>query len=318
MPVSLKEDSQTISFKDPYLKDDSLHIGLEFKLETATKDKNDNVATHHVNVIVKRVQRAMIFQGGVALGAYEAGVFHALVKKLSEQDEDESREGFEKQKRPLFDIVAGTSIGGMNAAVVLGSIRRGYSWQESAQKVIKFWRDQEYPWPIAAEFLDINPMCHLWWDITHNTSKALKRSAIELMELYSQEFKKWYGDGYSNWSLVEPNFYKDSFIDGWYVPATAEAARRYYSAKQIVLTGAPNVASGWPPWSILGKFFDLTQPDVLLNFLPRPDNKHFVLFSLKKSLERYVDFPIERKEGLPRFILVTVDVQTGDAVTFDS
>jgi NTE family protein len=91
------------------------------------------------------VQRAVIFQGGVTLGAYEAGVFHALVKKLSKQDQDESRESFERQKRPLFDIVAGTSIGGMNAAVVLGSIRRGDSWEDAAQNVIKFWKDQEYP-----------------------------------------------------------------------------------------------------------------------------------------------------------------------------
>jgi hypothetical protein len=30
------------------------------------------------------------------------------------------------------------------------------------------------------------------------------------------------------------------------------------------------------------------------------------------------DFPIKTIEGQPRFLLVTVDVQTGDAVTFDS
>jgi NTE family protein len=313
MPVTdLKEDPQTISFKAPYLKDDTLYSGLEFKLETATKDKNDNVITHQVTVIVKRVQRAMIFQGGVALGAYEAGVFHALVKKLSEQDKDKGL-----QKRPLFDIIAGTSIGGMNAAVVLGSIRRGDGWQDAAEKVEEFWKDQEYPWPIAADFLNMNPMYRLWWDTMHNTSKALKRSTIQLLKLYSQNMK-WYGNGFANWSLVEPNFWKDSFIDGWYIPGTAEAARRYYSAKQIVVTGAPHAASGWWPWSILGKFFDWTQPDLLENFLPRPDNKHFVLFSLKKTLEHYVDFPIKRNEGQPRFLLVTVDVHTGDAVTFDS
>jgi predicted acylesterase/phospholipase RssA len=178
-------------------------MGLEFKLETAAKDKNDNVAPQRVNVIVKRVQRAVIFRGGVALGAYEAGVFHALVKKLSKQDQDESGEGFERQKRPLFDIVAGTSIGGMNAAVVLGSIRKGDSWEDTGQNVIKFWKDQEYPWSILAEFLDMNPIYRLWWDTMHNTSKALKRSAIELLKLYSQNMK-WYGDGFANWSLVEP------------------------------------------------------------------------------------------------------------------
>jgi NTE family protein len=342
IPIAIDDvkDKSNFSFIAPYVEDNDLdnnadttnsttytntaippaYTKLSFQLTIADNDDKTKDPLYNVDVIVKRVQRAIIFQGGVALGAYEAGVFHALVKKLSEQDEEKGRRGIGKQKRPLFDIVAGTSIGGMNAAVVISSIRRGDSWQDSAQKVIKFWRDQEYPWPIAAEFLDMNPIYRLWWDFAHNTSIALKRSAILLSELYSQSFKKWYGsDGFANWSLVEPDFLMDSFIDGWYIPATAEAARRYYSAKQIVLTGgAPNVASGLPPWSILGKFFDLTQPDLLENSLPRPDNKHFVLFSLKKTLKRFVDFPIKIDEGQPRFLLVTVDVQTGDAVTFDS
>ena len=120
----------------------------------------------------------------------------------------------------------------------------------------------------------------------------------------------------SNWSFVDPTFWKDYLIDGWDIPATAESARRYYSAKQFLRTlGAPNVASGIPPWSIFGKFFDFFDQS---NYIPRPDNKHFVLFSLKKTLERFAHFPIKTKEGQPRFLLVTVDVKTGDAVTFDS
>ena len=56
------------------------------------------------------------------------------------------------------------------------------------------------------------------------------------------------------------------------------------------------------------------------NWRPRPDNKHFVLFSLKRTLERFAHFPIKTsvKEKQPRLLLVTVDVKTGDAVTFDS
>ena len=54
--------------------------------------------------------------------------------------------------------------------------------------------------------------------------------------------------------------------------------------------------------------------------MPRSDNKHIFQFSLKKTLGRFADFPIktsfEKKE--PRLLLVTVDVKTGDAVTFDS
>ena len=49
----------------------------------------------------------MIFHGGVALGAYEAGVYKAIVEKLTKEDEDRERKGL-VGKRPLFDIVAGT------------------------------------------------------------------------------------------------------------------------------------------------------------------------------------------------------------------
>ena len=51
---------------------------------------------------ILQTQRALVFQGGGALGAYNAGVFKALFEKIGH------KEG--------FDIVAGTSSGGMNGA----------------------------------------------------------------------------------------------------------------------------------------------------------------------------------------------------------
>lgn len=50
--------------------------------------------------------RALVLQGGGALGAYEAGVLKVLCKKLHEEDKENKRED-----SLLFDIVAGTSIG---------------------------------------------------------------------------------------------------------------------------------------------------------------------------------------------------------------
>src|SRR6185312_16527457 len=104
---------------------------------------------------------------------------------------------------------------------------------------------------------------------------------------------------------------------GWYVPATSEAARRYYSARQFHMWGAPSVATGIVPWSLYGKFFDWTEQS---NHLPRPDNKHVAFLSLKKTLEQFVTTPIatEDRQREPRLILVAVDVKTGDTVTFDS
>src|SRR5690242_18660988 len=64
----IKENDQIISFKAPYVSSDDLNTNLEFELRTGT-NKNDDVTAHNVNVTVKRVQRVMVFQGGVALGA---------------------------------------------------------------------------------------------------------------------------------------------------------------------------------------------------------------------------------------------------------
>ena len=93
----------------------------------------------------------MIFQGGVALGAYEAGVFQAVVEKLIKNDDDKKRKDQEIEKRPMFDIVAGASIGAMNGAIVVSSVtKKGKSledeknWEDSAKEVIEFWRTQQH------------------------------------------------------------------------------------------------------------------------------------------------------------------------------
>lgn len=330
----LESDSPSFSFIAPYVKNGELITRLTFELNT--KDSSGNSGdTYRATVIIKRVHRAVIFQGGVALGAYEAGVFHALVDKLVKKSKTN---GQRYEKRPLFDIVAGTSIGAMNAAIVVSSIIKKNNegmnsedpenWRDSAKKVIEFWRTQEQL-PTVADLLDMNPFYHYSWDIIHNTNKVFKRSASELIELYSNMNPLYsnmnpslrsYADILASYLLIETSFWKDLFIDGWYVPATAESRRRYYSAKQFLRTVGPlNVATGIPlGWPAFAKFFDFNEQS---NWIPRADNKHFVFFSLKRTLERFADFPIktspiERKE--PRLLLVTVDVKTGDAVTFDS
>ena len=58
--------------------------------------------------IIPEKQRALVLQGGGALGAYEVGVLSVLCDKL------EGKESYKKDE-PLFDIIAGTSIGAMNA-----------------------------------------------------------------------------------------------------------------------------------------------------------------------------------------------------------
>ena len=325
VPIGARKENGTISFTAPSVKGNTVTNSLSFEL--TIKDKSGKTrGPYTVNVVVKRVQRAVIFQGGVALGAYEAGAYHAIVEKLV-NIEDKKRKGLESEKRPLFDIVAGASIGGMNGAIVVSSVTDGKSledsknWEDSTKEVMEFWRAQEQ-WPTVADGLDMIPLYQNWWNTLHKISKVNKKLITELTESFSNtspELRNWYDNALANWSLVDSSFWKDFLIDGWYIPATAEAARRYYSTKQYLFTiGNWNVTTGiWPPNipRAFGKFFDFLEPS---NYLPRPDNKHYVLFSLKKTLERFAHFPIRTKEGQPRFLLVTVDARTGDAVTFDS
>jgi NTE family protein len=326
------KDNPVISFTAPYVKGDNLNSTLSFELTITDKDGKTRNPSYHVDVISKRVQRAMIFQGGVALGAYEAGVYKAIVEKLTKEDEDRERKGL-VGKRPLFDIVAGTSIGAMNAAIVVSSVTESSeslddpkNWVDSVETVRRFWRAQEQ-FPTVADVLDMIPFYHYWWETIHNTSTVFKHSANDLIEQYliANPTIKWYTDMLTGWCLMEPDSWKDIFIDGWYIPSTAEARRRYYSANIFhrLPPGPFNVASGillgWPAFA---KFFDFTD---ILNLIPRPDNKHFLLFSLKRTLERFAHFPIDTSPEddsqfpkKPRLLLVTVDAKSGDAVAFDS
>ena len=59
----------------------------------------------------------MYLQGGGALGAYEVGVLKALFQKLKKEDDDD-------KDKPLFDIIAGTSIGAINAAILVSYVTK--------------------------------------------------------------------------------------------------------------------------------------------------------------------------------------------------
>jgi Patatin-like phospholipase len=70
-----------------------------------------------------RPHRALVLQGGGALGAYEAGVFKALMEKITKEDETNG-----EINRPLFDIVAGSSIGAANAAILVSYVVQNKNW----------------------------------------------------------------------------------------------------------------------------------------------------------------------------------------------
>jgi len=200
-----------------------------------------------------RFQRALVFQGGGSLGAYEAGVYKATYELLSERDIKLGREG-----KPLFHIVAGTSIGAMNAAVLVSYVKENKSWQGSADRLTEFW---EY---MATEsFMDLIPGFNEWWNYWHHFNKDL---------------------------------------------ASSESARRYYGTKQFMFRGVPKVFC-------LSK--TLGDKRVL-----DPVNTWYLYSNeqLKRSLEKFAKFPIATsyQNNEPRLLLVSVDVQEGSTVVFDS
>lgn len=97
------------------------------------------------------IQRALVLQGGGALGAYEVGALRILCDKLIEDDENSKREG------PLFDIIAGSSIGAMNAAVLVSNaVNRNKTWKEAVMELENFWTDED-------QGLSSTPNCSDWW-----------------------------------------------------------------------------------------------------------------------------------------------------------
>jgi NTE family protein len=66
--------------------------------------------------IIPEKQRGLVFESGGSLAEYEAGVFQELFEHIT-RDERKAR-GKEEIDRPLFDIVAGTSIGAINASIL--------------------------------------------------------------------------------------------------------------------------------------------------------------------------------------------------------
>lgn len=204
--------------------------------------------------VIPKKERALVLQGGGSLGAYEAGAYKALYESLSKKDKEEGKETSSK-----FDIIAGTSIGAMNAAVLTSYVVENNTYEGSAERLVEFWK-----YLSKESLVDINPWFKIWWNTLHSINNRF---------------------------------------------ATAEAARRYYSAREFAIMGVPNVFSPVIP------IFDKKFLDLYGNTWYRFSNE-----PLKRSLEKFAKFPIatSHEDNQPRLILVAVDVADGLPVTFDS
>ena len=104
---------------------------------------------------IPQEERALVLQGGGSLGAYEAGICKVAYPFLKYKDKKEGNEG-----RPIVDIIAGTSIGAINAAILVSHVAENKTWEGSVEKLIEFWNyisTEPYLGPFKDYFM-------AWWD----------------------------------------------------------------------------------------------------------------------------------------------------------
>jgi NTE family protein len=244
------------------------------------------------------LQRALVFQGGGSLGAYEAGVFHVLyhwIKKDLSQNQN------------VFDIITGTSIGAINASIIINHFlenkekETNISEKEKSKNTLKYWEGSP------------ERLLNFWKKISsHSTFYDFVLSLIK----DSWDFNK-------NISAQMFPYYKDfveSIISG-------EALRRYYSTKKRIVNGEPYVFSPlfYPPFPtpLFNKFFDYSPSAWWYQYSNQPLKE--VILDFAPKLEEYNKYHKEKggirtsiNQNEPRFLLVAANIATAKPETFDS
>ena len=95
---------------------------------------------------IPKVQRALVLQGGGALGAYQAGVFKSLYEKMKRNQNNDGND-----HHHLFDIIAGTSMGAINGAILVSYFLENKKWEGSAERLESFWKYLSTPTPQISE-----------------------------------------------------------------------------------------------------------------------------------------------------------------------
>jgi predicted acylesterase/phospholipase RssA len=140
----------------------------------------ENVSLQDNNNIKKNNKmRVLVLQGGGAIGAFQAGAFKALYEKITKEDKENGNDG-----RPLFDIIAGTSIGAINAAVIVSHVIENKTWKGSSERLIEFWEYLSCPTP------DIMELSANWKkEYDKNTSSAASAEAARRYYSVKEFFK---------------------------------------------------------------------------------------------------------------------------------
>jgi NTE family protein len=233
------------------------------------------------DITVPESQRALVFQGGGSLGAYEAGIFHVLyhwIKKDLREDEN------------IFDIIAETSIGAINASIILSHIlERKEEFkdkrEDNGKPKIKYW-------------------------------EGSPEKLIDFWRYVSSTF-----DSFSLWTLVLKSAWNTwrNFFPLFNLPS-GEAFRRYLYTRKSLAFGEQYVFRPlflFPfATPIFNKFFDYTSLALWHQYSNSPIRSSIEMFVKRLSNGQLIKTCYYDNE--PRLLLVSVDIENAKTTTFDS
>ena len=233
---------------------------------------NENIAMSKTSYITTpKKQRALVLGGGGSLGA-RVGVLRVLRNKLEEDDEEDNT--IRREGRLLFDIIAGTSIGAMNGAILVSQFLQSGNWEEAIESLNSFWIDKkngQASTPPQGEIEKV-PGWTDWQDASNKNaagvaSKEAARRYYSAKYFFTNGVPKMYIAPYEQ--RLDFKFFdnKDPFILQWFI----------HSAKP--LQDSIELYTNFP----IATKFDKKQPRLLVFSV---DVDHLYLFNAGQILER--------------------------------
>jgi NTE family protein len=220
------------------------------------------------STISNTIENVLILQGGGSLGAFGCGVFKAIANNNIK-----------------LDIIAGTSIGGINAAIIAGS------------------KDAKHPEHFLEQF---------WLELSESFVD-LHRSTFPSLPKFLEEMLLPSGYYYNNNlptdSLNQQRNNSSTTINANEHTIKMKQLKSFYSS---AIFGNDKMFK--PRWR---QETALTDPEY---FTPQKWTYMYDLAPLVKTLEKYIDYDKLKPNKNPnsRLILTAVNILTADPLTFDS
>jgi NTE family protein len=222
-----------------------------------------------------KLENVLILQGGGSLGAFGCGVFKALANNNIK-----------------LDIIAGTSIGGINAAIIAGS----KDTKHPEHLLEQFWLE------LSESFVDLDKF-------TLPYSASLLPKFVEGLLLPSTNYYSYFPTTSS--SDQEKNYSYSATRNANEHAIKMKQLRSFYSS---AIFGIDKMFK--PRWKKENAL--IIDPEY---FTPQKWTYMYDLAPLVKTLEKYIDYDKLKPNGnpnSPRLILTAVNILTAKPLTFDS